>query len=124
MNPLDRPPSNSAEVLREVASEVHRSTMKHGDQTFRAYGNGSATTALDIIDAGITTQEACLRMQARVDAGMASGTVTWLEILAEEFFEAAATDTPIELRAELIQVAAVAVKFVNAIDNRTAHGDT
>ena len=44
------------------------------------------------------------------------GQCTWLHILREEVFEAFAEDDPAKLRAELIQVAAVAVQWVEAID--------
>lgn len=48
------------------------------------------------------------------DAGM----LTWLHILQEEVFEAFAEEDPAELRKELIQVAAVAVAWVEDIDSR------
>jgi len=44
------------------------------------------------------------------------GTVTWWQILREEVFEAAAESQPRELRAELIQVAAVALEMIDALD--------
>ncbi len=40
----------------------------------------------------------------------------WWLILREEVFEAAAEDDPAELRAELVQVAAVALKMIDALD--------
>lgn len=42
----------------------------------------------------------------------------WLPIFLEEVSEAAAEDEPAKLRAELIQVAAVAVAWIEAIDRR------
>jgi hypothetical protein len=45
-------------------------------------------------------------------------TLTWRHILAEEVAEAFAEDDPELLRAELIQVAAVAVRWVEALDRR------
>ena len=48
------------------------------------------------------------------------GEVTFLDILAEEVAEAFAETGPELLRAELIQVAAVCVAWVEAIDRRTA----
>jgi hypothetical protein len=50
----------------------------------------------------------------------ADGTVTWLDILREELAEAFAESDPVNLRSELIQVAAVAVAWVEAIDRRVA----
>ena len=44
--------------------------------------------------------------------------VTWKDILMEEFFEAMAESDPKKLREELVQVAAVAVQWIEAIDRR------
>lgn len=49
-----------------------------------------------------------------------AGRGTWRDILAEEFNEALAESDPDRLRAELVQVAAVAVNWVEAIDRREA----
>jgi hypothetical protein len=43
---------------------------------------------------------------------------TWQTILLEEVYEAMAEDDPEKLRLELIQVAAVAMTWVEAIDRR------
>jgi AcrR family transcriptional regulator len=43
---------------------------------------------------------------------------TWADILLEEVFEALAESDPVKLRAELIQVQAVAQQWVAAIDRR------
>jgi len=50
------------------------------------------------------------------------GRVTWRDILLEEVAEALAEDDPDPLRAELVQVAAVAAAWVEAIDRRTQAG--
>lgn len=47
-----------------------------------------------------------------------AGAGAWAYILAEEFWEALAESEPAKLRAELIQVAAVAAAWVEAIDRR------
>lgn len=56
-------------------------------------------------------QDAC-------DAATAIGAVMWRDILLEEVFEALAESDPEKLRAELVQVAAVSVAWVEAIDRR------
>jgi hypothetical protein len=48
------------------------------------------------------------------------GDDAWDLVLLEEVFEAMAEDDPVTLRAELIQVAAVAVNWIECIDRRTA----
>ena len=50
------------------------------------------------------------------------GELTWRHILAEEFFEALAETDPAALRTELVQTAAVAVKWIQSLDRR--HGAT
>lgn len=49
-----------------------------------------------------------------------AGVVTWRHILREEVAEALAESDPAKLREELIQVAAVAAAWVEAIDRRAA----
>jgi hypothetical protein len=58
----------------------------------------------------------------RRDADRAAklGTITWAHILREEMAEAMAETDAAKLRAELIQVAAVAVNWIEAIDRRAA----
>jgi predicted house-cleaning noncanonical NTP pyrophosphatase (MazG superfamily) len=50
------------------------------------------------------------------------GELTWRHILAEEFFEALAESDPAALRVELVQTAAVAVKWIQSLDRQ--HGAT
>lgn len=52
------------------------------------------------------------------DAAAQSGNLTWMHILREEVNEAFAEHEPERLRTELIQVAAVALRWVDAIDAR------
>ncbi|GAA1825942.1 hypothetical protein GCM10009735_71450 [Actinomadura chokoriensis] len=50
------------------------------------------------------------------------GELTWRHVLTEEFFEALAESDPAALRTELVQTAAVAVKWIQSLDRR--HGAT
>ncbi len=49
------------------------------------------------------------------------GALTWLDVLREETEEVAAETDPEKLRAELVQVAAVAVAWIEAIDRRRSN---
>jgi malonyl CoA-acyl carrier protein transacylase len=49
----------------------------------------------------------------------ADGTLTWSHILGEEVAEAVAESDVVKLREELVQVAAVAVAWIECIDRRT-----
>lgn len=46
------------------------------------------------------------------------GALTWADILAEESMEAFAEEDPDKLRTELVQIAAVAVAWIECIDRR------
>jgi hypothetical protein len=52
------------------------------------------------------------------DQAAADGVLSWLDILCEEFFEASAEVSWPKLRAELIQVAAVCVSWIEDGDER------
>lgn len=58
------------------------------------------------------------RAKREVAEAAALGTLTWRHILIEEVLEAFAEDDPAALRAELVQVAAVATKWIQALDQR------
>ncbi len=99
-------------ILAELAVERGRQHTQHGDQSRLPDGTGG-------------THAQALAGAARSDcqAAAAAGTVTFAHILAEEVAEALAEDTAAELRAELVQVAAVAVQWIEAIDARPVNPD-
>ncbi|WP_214409679.1 hypothetical protein [Sphaerisporangium fuscum] len=61
------------------------------------------------------------RAKREVADSASRGTLTWRHILLEEVLEAFAEDDPDALRAELVQVAAVATKWIQALDRRRSH---
>jgi len=90
--------------LSEVRDERARQDAKWGEQN---HPNGT----------GLYQQEAAAeRARLVCDLNFRNGKGTWADILREEFAEALAEKDPYRLRAELIQVAAVAVAWVEAID--------
>lgn len=103
-------------VFAEIADERVRQDAKWGEQnhpdgTGRHYG----LSAVPELAADFARQ--------RCDAAFERGSGTWEHILYEEFCEAMAEDDPELLRAELLQVAAVAVHWIEALDQRAAqHG--
>lgn len=67
------------------------------------------------------------KMQADIardaaDTAARDGNITWRHILREEFFEALAESDIDRLREELVQVAAVAVSWIEDLDRRTDDG--
>lgn len=94
-------------VLLDVATERLRQDEKWGEQNHR---DGTGGHTLEVI--------AQASRDIRKHAA-SNGTATWKMILQEEVSEAfAETDTAL-LRAELVQVAATAAAWVEALDRRT-----
>ena len=92
--------------IREVAHERVAQDRKWGEQNHPDGTGGAAAKAV------------CEIVRAECDDAHRSGRGTWRHILDEEMAEAYAESDPAALRAELVQVAAVAVAWVEAIDRR------
>ena len=95
-------------LLAEVHSELIAQDVKWGEQN---HPNGTG---------GPTAQAAADELRAMCDTRHHAGAGTWTDILTEEIAEAFAETDPAALRAELVQVAAVAVQWVAAIDRAQA----
>lgn len=103
---------STARVLAEVAQERVRQDAKWGQQD-HPDGTGPDGTLH-----GVKFSVWADQFRRTCQQAFADGAGTWLHVLAEEFAEAAAEGGPATLRAELIQVAAVAVAWTEAIDRR------
>lgn len=103
---FDEPTLKIASVLAEVLEERLRQEAQWGEQN-HPDGTGK------IGDSHIADLA-----KVRNDAHVAEGILTFRDILEEEVFEAFAESDPDRLREELIQVAAVAGAWVEAIDRR------
>ncbi|MEU4575743.1 NUDIX domain-containing protein [Nonomuraea sp. ATR24] len=99
-------PGSLAKVLAEVAAERAAQDARFGMQALPD-GTGGAAAA-----------EAAGAARRETDEAARDGALTWRHILMEEVLEAAAESDPEPLRAELVQVAAVAVKWLQALDRR------
>ncbi|MCA2226485.1 NUDIX hydrolase [Nonomuraea aurantiaca] len=99
-------PGSLAVVLGDVAAERAAQDAKWGMQAVPD-GTGAEGAVAEADRARQETEEAARR-----------GELTWRHILREEVLEAFAESDPEALRAELIQVAAVAVKWAQALDRR------
>lgn len=95
-------------VLDEIAAERGKQDAKWGEQN-HPDGTGR-NLAPHLRDSARNARE----------QAAAEGRLTWTHVLREEFAEAYAETDPAKLRAELVQVAAVAVAWIQAIDRRTA----
>ncbi|MEV0822112.1 hypothetical protein ACWDA3_01965 [Nonomuraea rubra] len=99
-------PGSLARVLAEVAAERAAQDARFGMQLLPDGTGGEGTVAASDLARDAT------------DSAARGGALTWRHILAEEVMEAFAEADPDRLRAELIQVAAVAVKWTQALDRR------
>lgn len=119
-------------IAREVLAERARQDAKWGEQN-HPDGTGPYSEPLHFVGgswfnpgASIPTPHAeLLRSAATDDTDTHAqepehyGPVTWTAILLEEVFEALAADDAAGVRAELVQVAAVAEQWIEAIDRRS-----
>lgn len=96
------------QVLQEVLFERYAQDKKWGEQN---HPNGTSVN--------LYTGKAN-HAKAECDLAVAKNRLTWAEILKEEFYEALAEEDPSALRKELVQVAAVASGWIEAIDRAEA----
>lgn len=95
-------------VLGQVAAERKRQDAKFPDQTLPD-GTGEEYLILANI------------ARAACDFAALTDELTWAHVLKEEFYEALAEVDEAKLRAELVQVSAVACRWIEDIDRRLEH---
>ena len=98
-------PWTTLAIADEIVEERERQNEKWGEQNHR---DGTSAALVDAADWA----------RRIADTAASLGDLTWRDILAEEYYEALSEEDPVRLRAELIQVAAVATAWVEAIDRR------
>jgi len=98
-------------ALPDVEQERLRQDLKWGQQN---HPDGRA---------GPYCERAEAEAKQECEEHAAAGTLTWMHILEEEVAEVDACYTAERLRAELVQVAAVAVAWIECIDRRAASGE-
>lgn len=105
-------PWSTAWVLDEVSYERCRQDAKCGQPSLPD-GTGPEVALF-----GIHFEEYSHLFRDLCDYAHDHGRKTWAHVLLEEVFEALAESDPTRIREELIQVAAVAVQWVEDIDRR------
>jgi hypothetical protein len=93
-------------VLAEIVAERARQDRTFGEQNHR---DG---TGLPVY------QHSANRYRHQAQRAATWGHLAWRDVLQEEVYEALAEPEPAALRVELVQVAAVAVAWIEAIDRR------
>lgn len=95
-------------VLHEVYDERARQDARWGEQNHPDGTGGRHATVM-----ANTLRIAC-------DNAGERGAKTWAHVLTEEVGEALAESDPDKLRAELVQVCAVAANWIESIDRRSS----
>lgn len=103
------------DVINDVLAERDKQDAKWGEQN-HPNGTGPNKLPMPYNSGSWNAAFAAEQLTLCTNSAAQSGYVTWLHILREEVFEAFAEEDPAKLRAELIQVAAVAVQWAEAID--------
>jgi hypothetical protein len=113
--------------MQDVINERLRQLDKHGDQSHLPDGTGPKTLleALPAIPSwkyrsNLRANDLAKWAKARCKAASqnedGNGTITYEQILTEEWAEAIAEEDPTKLREELIQVAAVCIAWAEKLD--------
>ncbi|GAA5229246.1 hypothetical protein [Arthrobacter cryoconiti] len=115
-----------AAILAEISAERDRQDVKWGEQN-HPNGTGDDVAFMHGVKlpkphekVSVTMGTLAYTARQVTDSHAATGHVTWADILLEEVGEAFAEHGADALRTELIQVAAVAAQWVEAIDRARA----
>lgn len=108
-------------VLVDVGRERERQDARFPGQTLpdspvRGVGVGEHETSVLLMDAQARER----RAKERVRYHLSRGVLTWADVLDEEVAEAYAATEAEHLREELVQVAAVAVRWIEDLDRKAA----
>lgn len=101
---------NPYQIIAQVVGERRRQIEKWGNQKHK---DGTSAKF------GFEAEKA---KAAYSDEKRTNGDVSWRTILHEEVSEAFAEDDPVRLRHELVQVAAVAIAWIEDLDSRKKAG--
>lgn len=116
--PAVRPATQS--VLDDVADERGRQIEQYGENDDLEYGTGPDVIWLAPFSwEGASDVELGFREDYEVREAR-TGRPTWIDLLREELAEVAKEDDPARLRAEAIQVAALAVSMCERLDRDAA----
>jgi hypothetical protein len=107
-------------VYDQISAEMRRQYEKWGQQN-HPYGTGPEKRLLARTDVNLdlrTGRELANIFRDKCKSNIYPHQDNWKDILLEEVFEALAEDHEPALRGELVQVAAVVVQWLKAIDRR------
>ena len=107
--------SKQTEILCEIVEERGRQDLIHNEQNWPIKPSSrDFTRKFKNEEHGAKTNYALAEL---------SGSITWYDILWEEFCEVFAEDDPIKQREELVQLNAVSLAMIEYIDRRYPRKD-
>jgi len=109
------PAPGSARALGDIVEERASNVARWGEQNYPSSASLGGPGACLLY--GIPTERAAKETVARATK---EGRLTWADVLLEEFAEAVAATDDVARRGELVQVAAVALAWIECIDRRSA----
>lgn len=98
--------------LRIVGDLLKERLRQHHTWGVRHHPDGTGAAFAQVAEAA---RSECQRLAAK-------GEATWQHVLREEVYEAFAETDPAKLRKELVEVAAVAIAWIEDIDTREGAG--
>ena len=107
-------------VLNDIRIERMRQELKWGEQNHKD-GTGPQSYVLDY--SHMKAEELATAARDQTNRYAEVGHVSYADIFLEEVFEAMAEEDQTNLREELVQVAAVAVAWVEKIDRERKQAD-
>lgn len=113
----------SRDVLEDVLTERERQVKLHGHNLETPNGTGPDESWLMPLASEPATVIETVFRQDYEDVEAARKKVSWALLLREELAEAMEADTPEKLEEELLQVAAVAVSWVEKLRYRAGQHD-
>lgn len=116
------PTPEARAIAREVLAETDRQDAKWGEQNHPDLHSGYLPleeTVEALVSEHALFDTLADRYKQLNHLAALTGTIDWTGIFLEEVYEALAESDPARLRAELLQVAAVAQQWAGAIDRRS-----
>ncbi len=102
-----------SEAVQDILDERYRQDQKWGEQNHPDGIDPRMT-----LSTGIPVADLATRQRELVDQQAKDGRTNWADILLEELYEAFAEECEICRRDELVQVAAVLVNWIEAMDRK------
>lgn len=112
---------DTLQVLEEVFEERKRQVARYGHNDDKADGTGPGVRWMAHTDVNLdlrTATEIEAAFRAEYDRNGGDEGATWMHLVREELAESFAEDDPDRLEAELLQLAGLAVSWIESIRKR------